>query len=506
LFWAVTGTDRHTRDTVLALTLGGAAAYGAGTLLVGQQRQRAYLAGHDALGCLILAYVPLLVTTTEYEELRASIETLSHRISTTGQRLEIVRRSALTGAPAIAAAEAALVRGQAVLTTAAALRRDLDGAAISLIAQVDTVRGAVSEAIVEEEPNVDEILRAASGIGVVAATLGQVPADLGLRTDQPEVDEPQSMDRAPELSADVLLLEQAIIDTQAVLGRVGKVRGLVEDSMAASDACALVAPLRLQPPQVSVARQAGATITESVVIGGGKPPYTARMQRFPAPGISLDPPEGAENAFSIAVSGEAEPGDYGIHVRDDEGRSQVFTLTVEAVAALGAVEEGQALSRAAAPAPAIAAVTRPVGLEGDEITHLPEVGLAMRVQAALCTRADGVFGSSTRRAIRDFQMMRQGATAGSEPPGRLTGSQIRQLLDEGDCPDFARSYIERTYTPKQISEILKEIGVPGAQGVVSDEARTYIRQYQSARRIEPTGTITHELLHVLETEEQERGR
>jgi peptidoglycan hydrolase-like protein with peptidoglycan-binding domain len=63
------------------------------------------------------------------------------------------------------------------------------------------------------------------------------------------------------------------------------------------------------------------------------------------------------------------------------------------------------------------------------------------VQRRLCVEDDGIFGNSTRRAIREYQEA-DGTLTRSVPPGELDQEQARKVLQLPECPPQFRTYYE----------------------------------------------------------------
>jgi len=168
---------------IAALGIGAASLYLGGSYLQSSPRQKVYLAGSQAIGCALLAVRPLLMSVTDYQALLTDLQALSTSLATTDGAVRSaqawIQQAKAAGAKDSDAAEATaeLTAAQSlqadatqIWTNGTSLAASIKDAGYTLGVTVDNIRDTVSGKIIDTEPDLASIMSAVGGLGKLATT------------------------------------------------------------------------------------------------------------------------------------------------------------------------------------------------------------------------------------------------------------------------------------------------------------------------------------------------
>jgi hypothetical protein len=323
LYFGISGNS--TRDVIAGLATGTAGMLGVGMFLESSDREKVYLAGSQALGCVILASSPLLVPQREFDRFRRDLDgTLTDTEMTAPNAVELQQRllegslvgkiakteSALAKVdavttqmraenmaqdPALLAAQPMISAGRTLVSTAAATAGTADAfvgrilsAEPTIIAQIDNVVAKVSMEIVKTEPNIASITQITGGLGSAAGRVATIPQP---KPAEKPATAPKSANDA-HAGADTRAaflrgqLDQALDELEAATTELSSITARVRAFLAAQDdraklvgkvdACQLGdvgIGVTITPADSAVTLAPGQDY--NVIISGGKRPYAA---------------------------------------------------------------------------------------------------------------------------------------------------------------------------------------------------------------------------------------
>ena len=184
------GITGGTQEAITALGLGGASAFGIGTYLFSEPRQRIYLAGSQAVGCAILAVTPYLTRTRDMHRFERALDRLRTDVIQLAQTVNTI--DALCAAiidvdpksPNAPDAQKKLVRVRALLEQATnvadqgeLVRHQIETAGLMLTTAVDNIRDDVSTQITKTEPDFASLASIVSGLGQAASKFTPKPPE-----------------------------------------------------------------------------------------------------------------------------------------------------------------------------------------------------------------------------------------------------------------------------------------------------------------------------------------
>jgi hypothetical protein len=165
-------------EVITGLGVGGASAFGLGTLLYSDARQRVYLAGSQAVGCAISAMTPLMIPDEELQDFGDALDDLESDTGELRRQIEVVEGLAprLKGGAWEKRATAALSQGRTISAEAARMTEKgylllnrVASAGVALVTTVDTIRDKVSTQITRTEPDLQAITTVIAGLGAATS-------------------------------------------------------------------------------------------------------------------------------------------------------------------------------------------------------------------------------------------------------------------------------------------------------------------------------------------------
>lgn len=320
------------RDVITGLATGVAGMLGLGSFLESSDRQKVYLAGSQALGCVILASAPLLVPKDQFEQFREDVDgtlpgselaalkgnqaglaaaekiaqdnSLTGKLADTQVKLADVvaavaaLRKVKSDHPALQDAETQMTAARQLIAdssgtvgVAAAYIARILGAEPEIIARVDDVVAKVSVEIVKTEPNIAAITQITGGLSNAAGRIVNIPAPkaVGASATPPVSNKSQSAgnptleELLDQLTGNLsAALDRLRISSAALVASTARVRGFLtaQDERARVvgkiEACGLdnlAIGVTINPAVTEVTLKPGQDY--NVIISGGKRPYAA---------------------------------------------------------------------------------------------------------------------------------------------------------------------------------------------------------------------------------------
>jgi len=496
-------------NTMAALGVTGAAAYGMSSYLESRPRQSVYLAGADAIGCSVLSVTPWLVMQDDFDSLNYALVGYSNRVVRSNPNIVDVsfnNRKSLTVAISNALAKAARLEAlsnafssmdiidvrinvaQSRVTEARTrisradesrqkgliLRSEIVTAHLRLYNQLMNIRDQVSKQVIRTEPQLDEILgyigSLASSSSIFAPTPlqpGAPAGEVGV-TESAEDNGPRSL-RADETAE--LIAAESELDTELALlaESVAAIENLVSQVDAAKAnvttlaSCIpedLVLPMEILPrhPITFFADTSGTT---AVFVKHGKKPFVPRI---------LGPTASAESGITVESPRDLGPdliikanapqrGDYTLLVTDADG-----TTATKAISVTGGPLKIAPPKTEPPRCPDVDGLVIASSIGNDE-ECVPRAD-GRTIQKALCLRdedgnsaADGIFGEQTRLAICQWRKDHQEGGQCSNPTASgLSTGEINKLKSGGECSAGARSWFENHLSSTQLLGVINTVG------------------------------------------------
>ena len=183
------GIQAVSQEAITALALTGATGLGLGAWFENTPRQRAYIAGYNAINCAVDATVPFKVKGssqfTDYETALSAINGKIEAVQTNiaNVRLQIANVGLTTSvSPLVVQAEESVTTAETVLANAksarrngVALQREIDIAGDRLITSVDRIAGQVDLAVLQNQPDIQTLASIISGLGSAYSKFTAIP-------------------------------------------------------------------------------------------------------------------------------------------------------------------------------------------------------------------------------------------------------------------------------------------------------------------------------------------
>jgi hypothetical protein len=342
-------------DTILALGLGGAAAYSAGSWLSSKPRQLAYLNGIKAIDCSVKAMLPLSFPSTqeaqfnsELESLGKSIASVTDQIVMVASRLEETQKDQnLTNAATkdLAIARTAVTKDLAIARTAVESARsayafgvklvfERGRAGHNLIIAIDDIGADVDRAIVATLSDLQTLPGIVSGLAQTSSqfTKVSVPKEAGKLSGKalPDSYEKDST-RTPiakldkewaKLKDEVMKLQNHALYIASVVNSVSDAK---QDSTALKQCGVEVLPTGLYVEPAAVQFQPGKSGTRRLLVNGGKPPYMAEMEDTPIESLTVT---SAPPWIILQATDKITAGTYTLLVTDTALNTKAVSVTV----------------------------------------------------------------------------------------------------------------------------------------------------------------------------------
>jgi hypothetical protein len=419
LYFGISG--EASRNVIAGLATGVAGLVGVGAFLESDDRQRVYLAGHRAIGCIILGATPLIIPKKEFETFRENLETIGERqgpvqvakvglsVATAELRAEDPAHPTLTAADLeVAVAEQLLESAASIEQQAQQFAGAVETSGVEVVTRVDTVTSLVSDQITRTEPSIAAITEITSSLQGVTGRVATIPAAKPPKN--PAAVAGGGGDAAPEPGGGVVkaaatpeekvaaargALAQASADLAAALVPVrnlllahvsrAQVLGKMQDC-AVADA---VAGIEISPADTVVSLQPGSEY--NILISGGKRPYSASL-------VGGSVPEGVK----LVRSGfDQQPVVATVSTDKEKSKAGAF-----AVAIADATGEGGRLINFTIASPPVDVPAAPAVRELSEYEGTLGIPQVMVVQAGANLDGaklvvDGVFGEKTRLHVKE---------------------------------------------------------------------------------------------------------
>lgn len=428
-YYAITG-DRGD-SAITALSSVSAGAFGLSYLSQSRPRQTVYLAGAEALTCVLWRAAPLAMPKDRYDGLQNSasqIEGLTAAVQASRDALNAATR---TGAEPSLKNEIDTALGKAETEVSAAanasagaygLLAEVDMMPVQMLAQTQKVASMVSRQLVALEPSPESVLEVARGFNPAVRSLRSSLTAAPAAEPQTKSD-PKGATLGSQTQLDALRNLQSA--TAALQARRVVVAGIVEahraalNSAVSLDGClaeGAFAPVTISPAATAAGVKAGTTY--SLVLSGGSGAFDVRVvggnttdvsisyvnspypSRYPIVNFGAN----ASGVVSVSIRDVAAVGDDGVEIQftinptgsNDKAGNRKFDTT----------NDGEIpLSDAQPPAE-----TRSGRLSQQSCADLSAQQVAIVQLALLSTRAgtdnsyfvDGVWGERTSVAARAY--------------------------------------------------------------------------------------------------------
>ena len=417
----ITGAS-PTAITVLGLT--GAAAYGTGSWLQSPPQERAYIAGYNAINCAIGAVAPLNIDkNSEFARFDESMKIIDRHIADVQSQIGVVNAAISDLEPSAGSQDALVVRAKEEVTAArsivdsavaarangTSLMLEVASAGSNLVTAVDRIVGQVDDAILLNQPDLQSLSSIIGGLGQAYSQFTAVPEGLRKAEDLAGAGVTVQTGRAGVVNMALQELQERVatlsIDTRQIAHFVSAVAakkpietlercGVDPDKFASDIAIDPAGPIEFAQGQAS---------TKGFVVVGGRAPYTAQLLNDTAAGVAVRQPEPFGPAFLVQASAEAKAGEYSIYVVDAASHRKFVTAVVKAPA-----QQSQRQGQEAAADPVFDALGKTQ---------------QQQIQRALCVADDGIWGTKTRNALREYQR-----STGKEVTGVMTAALRDELL------------------------------------------------------------------------------
>jgi hypothetical protein len=354
LYFGITGDA--SREVITGLATGTAGLLGLGVFFESSERDKVYLAGSQALGCVILASSPLLVEQTDYQnflalQIQADKETrgVYQAIAEVQAAAAQMRAVDLAQSPDLQSAQGEVTDANQLISDAAVVQSSADvfknaiaGAQKDISAQVRRVRALVSLEVEKTEADVTSITQITSGLSSVAGHIATAPvkpaqsvAGIGTTTTGGGA----TLQSGPVVNGqqvDVLSYRQNLATALGNLARASanlrattsalneflSARNEVARKVGSFSSCNLSASASAVQVNIASPQTIKAGDSKSFAISGGKPPYRAELapatpdtvhiqlstfDQQPSATVTVDPATKA-TGFSVMVSDASSGG------------------------------------------------------------------------------------------------------------------------------------------------------------------------------------------------------
>jgi hypothetical protein len=410
---AALGINGAGMASITHLGIAGGALFGTSRVLYSDRRLQVYAAGAQAITCSI----------GQFNTVRGAAPTLTRSVDVLEERMLSLAGaigqvpSVMHGDPRVQSALETLATAQETYGRASAI---LNMSGARLYDSVERTRAAVNQALLQDEPDLSEIIATASEtIRAQATALTGAPG--------PEVETSNNKKRALANPYEAQL--QAIQDLAAQVDAARAHVDLLLSSIGSApsneqlDACAFNAEkagldFRTEPASLVVVDPKSKDRKSVVVARGGKPPYHAAwIGSLPGTDLEIAPvehvPGGKFGTITITAAEKPAIGvAYRLLVTDEGAGRVVLTITV----GQGAVKPPTSGSL---PDPVL------LGIQGS----LVKFGCLPEKLADGTTSVTGKWDDATDKASRAMAV-EQGVTNFDEKYGKPTGANLKSFLAE----------------------------------------------------------------------------
>lgn len=363
-------------DAVLALGLGGAAAFGTATWLVNRPRQAAYVAGIKAVTCAEAAIAPLDLDQAEITGLGDNLNTLSDEMPKVEMQAAILSEKAdelerdlarlrstsregvkhhfdllAEARGELASARSLVASAESAYVSGVELRRVVTAVGQRLAVAIDKVVDTVDGIIVETQRDPQALSAIISGLGGSYKSFTAVPEALKPSTGKaaapagPQSKVPEEQNLLAQLDRDNAAVAGALSALRQEVTRLSKARREVAAvvntvstnlPLQALEGCGVktgdvVTPLAIDPAgPFEVVR----SFTVGFTAKGGLSPYWATV-RGPGDGLTVTPVAPSSPAFHATAAKDAAIGTYVVSVIDATGAVKQVQIAVKDGAGAG---------------------------------------------------------------------------------------------------------------------------------------------------------------------------
>jgi peptidoglycan hydrolase-like protein with peptidoglycan-binding domain len=538
LYFGVTGNA--SRDVITGLATGVAGLIGLGTFLESDDRQRVYLAGGEAIGCIILTSRSLMVPQTDFDAIATSTNELVAATDETEQarsaanaaadalRAAKANHPALLGAAnQLADADKLIADSRATATAAGAFLKRISVAGLEIVTRVRNVTMKVSEEITRTEPDLASITSITGGLSGAAGRVGNIPPAQPIAKPTGGAAGITAMSGASE--AEKLLeanLQQALeklrassIKTAAAATKVRSLMILQESTnlpsfpaQSEADKAAgklencglenLTIGIQIDPASNQVTLKPGESY--SFTITGGKRPYAAVLSEGRPEGIALLRGGFDQQPFLATVTTDKDKtkaGNFALAIGDATTAPPVlinFKIDAAAGASGGTTAPGG--TTPTTPKPTVA-------LNGYEMQlSKAEVMIAQFGAGAAIGDVDGKIGGNTRVQIKDFQHANGKPETGELDEGlfvllaKTADANWKTLSPKLACriPDSLNSYECTQLAPDEFAAIQQKLAVPPSGKFDVENTRPAIAAFQAGKGLPVDRQLSPSLVVAIE--------
>ena len=390
--------------TILGLTT--TTGYATGTWLQNTPQQRAYIAGHNAIGCAVDAVLPFdNRETVAFQDFKGALKTIEDRIGDVEKGIANLRSNLSDPARAeVALAEASLQIAKQARSNGVALELQAENAGQRLVTAVDRIVGQIDTAIVANQPDIQSLGNVIADLGNVYTQINNVPVPAESEPSDEAVDADGLLEGLSDVSKENV---EALIDARTNLDsdvrKIASLVNLVNASTPLSrlaecgaDVDGLVAGLAFDPPE-AIAFDEGKVSIATRVVTGGKAPYAVKLvKQVDEEILKLTQIEPFGPAFVVEATDKLKADmTNAIYVIDGTGRRQFLQITIKA--AQGAAEGNDSANFTGD-------INKCKGLYPQEMAFLASEKQCKELQRKLCVHDDAIFGARTRDAIKFWQI------------------------------------------------------------------------------------------------------
>jgi hypothetical protein len=396
--------------TITELGVGGAALFGTSRVLYSERRLRVYAAGAQAITCAIGVFAPVRAVSPS---LKQPLEDLGDGIADLRAAFATLPDSSEVNAnPRVQSSRAILVAAQDTYGRAWSL---LMTSGARLYDNVEQTRGAVNKALIQDEPDLSEIMATAAdsirtNAGLLTGTtLGAAAPPSKIKQKSRFADQ---ISRVFDIARDV---EQRRARVETLLAAMGTAPTSEALKACVLDVEASGLDFRTEPATTVVVDPTSKERKSVIVVRGGKSPYDASWVGK-VPGADLDKlvehsPGGKQGTVTITAATGARNTSYRLSVSDVDGHGKVLDVIVGRGGSSGGGDQPAPIVEAPASDPLIEKAQKSLIAMGCLDPTLPNGG----------TSADGRWGDQTKAAVIEM----------AEKQGIIPGT----LLVEGLGPD-----------------------------------------------------------------------
>ena len=336
-YFGITGTAG--RHVIAGLATGAAGVLGLGTFFESENRQKIYLAGYRAMGCVLFSAGPLLIEQDQYNSLRDDLRILPGKIADLDGAISAaqiaeddLRRNssnneALTRADIeIAAARTLSSTGKTAQSAGSTFVAQVANGRLIIETAAGDIASAVSDQIVDDEPRLSALTEITGGLPGAAQRIATIPPAKKVQkaagADQIEQKAAGEIDKAQVkiLNGQLDLMRNA---GDQLVGPANRVQEVVSEHQAASSAlqdikgCGFTPAsigFKITPPDTSISMATGSS--KSIMISGGKRPYSAVLAGKVPDGVTLSRSGFDQQPVVAVVTAGATGGEFDLAIAD----------------------------------------------------------------------------------------------------------------------------------------------------------------------------------------------